>query len=165
MTHDWPALLFLVLMTLLWINISLLLVDFWSSRKLVFILVYGVLSALPLTLRLNPFFPFFPFHSFKDVFLLLLWAQYLPRNLQNVTNSQGKLTSSQCRGHSYTIILQLRLDCQIGGFTEVPHEFLISISPPPFCRSFDLPNIASSNTSVAGEEDAIEINEADEWQK
>ncbi|PKU47066.1 hypothetical protein llap_2615 [Limosa lapponica baueri] len=34
-----------------------------------------------------------------------------------------------------------------------------------FCQSFNLPNIASSSISVTGEEDAIEINEADELQE
>lgn len=47
----------------------------------------------------------------------------------------------------------------------VPPEFLISISASPICRSFDLPSITSSSIFVMEEEDAIEINEADELQK
>lgn len=53
----------------------------------------------------------------------------------------------------------------MGGFTIVPLEFLISIFAPPICTYFDLLSIISSSIFVRKEDDAIEINEADDLQK
>lgn len=140
-------------------------VFFPHAGLVVIILVYGVLPALSLTLRLKPFFP--GQQMFKGVFfLLLLWGLNIcpATNRISLTVKKTSILPSY-RKHSCMFIFRFWLDCQMGGFTGVPPEFLVPISLSLLHRSFYLPCITSSSISVTREKDATEVINEDELQK